>query len=166
MNNWGSFEGMLENCRAWIENHKRNRRKISIKRFEQWAIKSSCVGSRFIFVSTSPCPFNSFSKFYCKFTCFLDASYHFRCCFMFILHSFIVMFQLFMIHWHASSFLCRNFHVFYPSFSPRLTTSGLTATCQRQLPGSVLTFYMKTLRKMLCKPCRWDWIVTFLCSWS
>lgn len=35
----------------------------------------------FIFVSTSPSLFNSFSKFYSKFTCSLDAPSHFRCCF-------------------------------------------------------------------------------------
>lgn len=51
----------------------------------------------FIFVFTSTSLFNSFSKFYCKFTCPLDARSRFVA-FMFIFFSrffFFVMFQLF-----------------------------------------------------------------------
>lgn len=60
--------------------------------------RSACSGLYSFFVFTSTSLFNSFSKFYCKFTCPLDARSHFVV-FMFIFFLsfffFVVMFQLF-----------------------------------------------------------------------
>lgn len=68
-------------------------------------LKSSCSGCiRFGVPPSMPSPFNSFSKFYCKFTCSLDECRRRSEVLCSFSSSSIVMFQLFMIHWHASSF--------------------------------------------------------------
>lgn len=76
-------------------------------------------------------------------------------------HSFIVSFQLFMIHWHASSFLSLMFLF----FTFRSTTSGATATYQRRIwiRDLALIFCMRIQQQMRSNRCRW--VVTFFRSW-
>lgn len=109
-------------------------------------------------------PFNSFSKFYCKFTCLfrrLRRTGGFMR--IFLTRSSLVFNCLWSIDTHHHS--TRSWCFFF--FTSRSTTSGATATYQREIwiRDSVLIFCMRTQQQMRSNRCRWVVVVTFFRSW-
>lgn len=108
--------------------------------------------------------FNSFSKFYCKFTC--SKSHRYILLFYSICRRYLslIMLQLFMIHWHELSFftllssLFNNFPISFFSVNCRLITSETMDICHNahhQIQDMVMSWCMKMLLPMHSKHYRW-----------
>lgn len=134
--NFFTIKATSEKChkKLWPVNHHR--------------FLKALVPGVLLLVSTSASPFNSFSKFYCTFTCFLDAPSRIRC---------------FYDHSPTRTSLCFNclwsidtHHHFFRRFMLisvlfvllRLTTSGITAIWPHRHQDLAMIICMKIQRWM------------------